>query len=257
MGKCQYTRRDFIKQSVLVGATAPLMGTKLFADEKERTKKSVLIVWGGWEGHEPKQCVDIFAPWLEKQGFDVEVSNTLDSYLDEKNVNSKDLIVQTVTMSPEKEESKRIEALLKAVRNGVGLAGWHGGLGDSFREIPEYQFMVGGQWVAHPGGEVRYEVNIIDHDDPITRGITDFKMYSEQYYMHVDPLNKVLATTTFSGEHAPWIEGVVVPVVWKKMYGKGRVFYSSLGHKAKDFDVHEALEIMKRGMLWACHSLAE
>ncbi len=255
MGKNHWSRRDFIKRSVLVGAAAPLIGKNLFNDKRDKVKKSVLIVWGGWDGHEPKQCADIFAPWLEEQGFDVEISNTLDSYLDEKNLKSKDLIVQTVTMSPEQEESKRIEGLLKAVRNGVGLAGWHGGLGDSYREIPEYQFMVGGQWVAHPGGEVHYEVNIIDHEDPITRGLSDFKMFSEQYYMHVDPLNEVLAATTFNGEHAPWIEGVVMPVVWKKMYGKGRVFYSSLGHKAKDFDVPEALEIMKRGMLWACYSL--
>jgi len=257
MGRKQCSRRDFIKRSVLFGATAPFIGKDLFVDRREKEKKSVLIVWGGWDGHEPKQCADIFAPWLEERGFDVEISNTLDSYLDEQNLNSKDLIVQTVTMSPEKEESERVAGLLRAVRNGVGIAGWHGGLGDSFREIPEYQFMVGGQWVAHPGGEVDYEVNIIDHDDPITRGQPDFKMFSEQYYMHVDPLNEVLATTTFSGEYAPWIEGVVMPVVWKKMFGKGRVFYSSLGHVAKDFDVPEVLEIMKRGMLWACHSLEE
>jgi type 1 glutamine amidotransferase len=117
--------------------------------------------------------------------------------------------------------------------------------------------MVGGQWVAHPGGVIDYEVNIIDHDDPITRGLEDFKMHSEQYYMHVDPLNQVLATTTFSAEHAPWIGGVVMPVVWKKMYGKGRVFYTSLGHVAKDFDVPEAREIVQRGMLWAARALEE
>ena len=257
MGKNQCSRRDFIKQSVLVGAAAPFIGKNLFADKREKTKKSVLIVWGGWDGHEPKQCVDIFAPWLEEQGFDVEISNTLDSYLDEENLNSKDLIIQTITMSPEKGESERIKRLCKAVRNGVGIAGWHGGLGDSFRNIPEYQFMIGGQWVAHPGGEVDYQVNIVDRDDPITRGLSDFEMFSEQYYMHVDPINKVLATATFNGEHAPWIEGVVMPVVWKKMYGKGRVFYSSLGHVAKNFKVPEALEIMKRGMLWACHSLGD
>jgi type 1 glutamine amidotransferase len=255
MKKNQFSRRDFIKQSVLVGATAPFIGKNLFADKRKNTKKSVLFVWGGWPGHEPKQCVDVFAPWLEEQGFDVEISNTLDSYLDEKNLNSKDLIIQTVTMSPEKEESERIEGLLRAVRNGVGIAGWHGGLGDSFREIPEYQFMIGGQFVAHPGGEVEYEVNIIDHDDPITRGLSDFKMFSELYYMHVDPINEVLATTTYNGEHASWSKGAVMPVVWKKMYGKGRVFYSSLGHGAKDFEKPEVLEIMKRGMLWACHSL--
>ncbi len=256
MGIDQFNRRDFIKKSVLAGASLPLAGKVFFAHTGEKTKKSVLMVWGGWDGHEPKQCVDIFVPWLEKQGFDVEISNTLDSYLDEKNLNSKDLIVQAVTMSSEEEESPRLRGLCNAVRNGVGLAGWHGGLADSFRNSPEYQFMVGGQWVSHPGGKIDYKVNIIDHDDTITKGLSDFKMRSEQYYLHVDPINKVLATTTYSGEHAAWIKGVVMPVVWKKMYGKGRVFYSSLGHSAGDFDVPEAQEITKRGMLWASGSKA-
>ena len=134
---------------------------------------------------------------------------------------------------------------------GVGIAGWHGGLGDSFRNNVEYQFMVGGQWVAHPGNIIDYEVNILDHSDPITHGLSDFKMRSEQYYMHVDPAVKVLATTTFTGEHAPWVKGVVMPVAWKKMYGRGRVFYCSLGHVAADFKVIEAREMVKRGMLWA------
>ena len=105
--------------------------------------------------------------------------------------------------------------------------------------------------VAHPGNIIDYEVNIINHDDPITAGLKDFKMHSEQYYMHVDPSNEVLATTTFSGEHAPWIAGTVMPVVWKRMYGAGKVFYSSLGHVARDFDVPEAKEIVRRGMRWA------
>ncbi len=150
------------------------------------------------------------------------------------------------TIAPEQEAG-----LLDAVRSGVGIAGWHGGMGDSFRNNTEYQFMVGGQWVAHPGGIIEYEVNIIKPEDPIVAGLSDFKMHSEQYYMHVDPSNEVLATTTFSGEYCEWIAGTVMPVVWKRRYGKGRVFYSSLGHVAKDFEVPEALEIMKRGMLWA------
>ncbi len=212
-------------------------------------KKKALFVWGGWEGHEPKQCVDIFAPWLEEQGFEVEISHSLDSYLDTEKLKALDLIVHIFTMSEIKPEQEK--GLEEAIKSGVGLAGWHGGLGDAHRSNVEYQFMVGGQWVSHPGGVIPYRVNIIEHDDPITKGLSDFDMNSEQYYMHVDPIVEVLATTTFSGEHAPWIEGVVMPVVWKKMYGKGRVFYTSLGHVAKDFDVPEAREIVKRGLLWA------
>jgi len=163
-----------------------------------------------------------------------------------------DLIVQVWTMGTITREQEK--ALLNAVSNGVGLAGWHGGLADSFRQNTEYQFMIGGQWVAHPGGVIDYEVNIIDHKDPVTKGISDFKMHSEQYYMHVDPNVKVLATTTYNADHADWIDGTVIPVVWKKMYGKGRVFYNSLGHVAVDFNVPEAFEIMKRGILWAAES---
>lgn len=214
-------------------------------------KKKALIVWGGWEGHEPKKCVDIFAPWLKEQGFEVEISDTLDAYLDLEKLKKLDVIVQVWTQGTIKPEQER--NLLEAIKSGVGLAGWHGGLADSFRTETEYQFMVGGQWVAHPGGIIDYEVNIVPEkkNEPIVRGLKDFKMHSEQYYMHVDPGVEVLATTTFSGQYAPWIEGVVMPVVWKKYYGKGRVFYCSLGHVAADFDVPEAREIVKRGILWA------
>lgn len=211
--------------------------------------KSALFVWGGWEGHEPKQCVDIFAPYLEEQGYDVEISDTLDTYLDPEKMRSKNLIVQVVTMSTITKEQEK--GLLDAIESGVGYAGWHGGMADAFRNNTKYQFMVGGQWVAHPGNIIDYEVNIINHDDPITAGLPDFKMHSEQYYLHVDPSNEVLATTTFSGEHTPWIQGCVMPVVWKRHWGAGKVFYCSLGHVAKDFDVPEAREIVNRGLLWA------
>jgi type 1 glutamine amidotransferase len=210
------------------------------------------LVWGGWDGHEPKKCADIFAPWMKSQGAEVQIYNTLDAYLDEDMMKSVDLIVQIWTMGTITGDQEK--ALLKAVRGGVGLAGWHGGLCDSFRQNVGYQFMTGGQWVAHPGGVIDYTVNITNHDDPVTRGIQDFNMHSEQYFMHVDPNMKVLATTTFSDDHAFWIDGCVIPVVWKKMYGNGRVFYNSLGHKAVDFKVPEALEITKRGIIWASES---
>ena len=124
-------------------------------------------------------------------------------------------------------------------------------IADAFRNSTNYQFMVGGQWVAHPGNIIDYTVNITDHDDPITAGLADFAMHSEQYYMHVDPANEVLATTTFTGQYCSWIDGVVMPVVWKRRWGAGRIFYASVGHVAADFDVPEAKEIVRRGLLWA------
>ncbi len=214
--------------------------------------KKVLFVYGGWEGHDPEPCRDLFVPWMRSEGADVTVSDNLDIYLDEPLMESLDLVVQIWTMGQITKEQEK--GLLTIIKNGAGLAGWHGGIGDSFRNNVEYQFMVGGQWVSHPGGVIDYSVKIIDHADPVTRGLNDFAMHSEQYYMHVDPNMKVMATTKFSGEHAPWIDGCTMPVVWKKVYGKGRVFYSSLGHVIADFDVHEVLEIQKRGIRWAAES---
>ena len=150
------------------------------------------------------------------------------------------------TIAPEQERG-----LLETVKSGVGLAGWHGGLSDAFRNNTEYEFMVGGAWAAHPGGVIDYTVNIAKRDDPITKGLADFRMHSEQYYMLVDPNAEVLATTTFTGQYAPWINGTVMPVAWKKLYGKGRVFHLSVGHVAADFSVSEAKQIMQRGLLWA------
>lgn len=212
--------------------------------------KKALIVWGGWEGHEPKQCADFFIPFLKDSGYDVVVSDTLEIYSDAAAMRFLNLIVPIWTMGTITGEQEK--GLLKAVEQGVGIAGWHGGMADSFRNNPGYQFMVGGQWVAHPDGIREYQVKIIDRQDPITAGVQDFKIKSEQYYMHVDPSNLVLAVTAFQGiKSAPWIEGCVMPVVWKRQYGRGRVFYNSLGHVRSDFDVPEAAIIMRRGMLWA------
>jgi len=212
-------------------------------------KRKALMVWGGWEGHEPQKCVGIFAPLLEQAGFEVRISDTLDVYLEKEYLESLSLIVPVWTMGAIGKE--QLQGLLGAVRGGVGLGGWHGGMADSFRQETEYQFMVGGQWVAHPGNIIDYRVQITRPEDPIVEGIGEFAMRSEQYYLHVDPSNEVLATTTFTGEHAAWIDGTVMPVVWKRRYGSGRVFYSSLGHVASDFQVAEAKEITRRGLLWA------
>lgn len=211
--------------------------------------KKALFVVGGWLGHTPFESANVFAGLLREAGYEVEISSTLDSYLDVEKLRGLDLIVPTWTM--DKISDEQCKGLMQAVESGVGVGGWHGTMADSFRESTNYQFMVGGQWVAHPGNIIDYRVHITRHDHPITEGLADFQMHSEQYYMHVDPSNEVLATTTFSGEHTPWINGTVMPVVWTRRWGQGRVFYSSLGHVVQDFNVPEAREITRRGLLWA------
>ncbi|WP_196259001.1 ThuA domain-containing protein [Pelagibacterium limicola] len=210
--------------------------------------RKALVAWGGWDGHEPEQGAAIVRDFLAEDGFDVSVRQGTAAFADE-NLGAFDLIVPILTMLPIQKEE--LANLLDAVRNGSGIGGYHGGMGDAFRQEPEYQFMCGGQWVAHPGNVIDYHVDVTEPEDPIMEGISRFPYRSEQYYMHVDPSNEVLATTTFTGEHAEWIDGVTMPVVWKRRYGKGRVFFSSLGHVASEFAVPEMKTILRRGLNWA------
>ena len=208
--------------------------------------KQALIVQGGWDGHYPHETSQIMAEALRGEGFEVEVADTLDALRDVEALKRLSLIVPQWTMGHI--QADQISPLLEAVRSGVGLAGIHGGMGDAFREQTEYQFAVGGQWVAHPGGIVSYWVHIGDDPSPITAGLEGFEVTSEQYYMHVDPAIRALATTTFTGV-AP--EPVVMPVTWTKTYGEGRVFYCSLGHTPDVLAMPPVLTMVTRGMLWA------
>lgn len=216
-----------------------------------KTSKRALVVWGGWDGHKPEESVNLFVPFLRDHGFDVEVVNTLAVYADKERMKGLDLIVQSWTMDTLTGEQEH--GLLSTIESGTGFAGWHGGMGDAFRSSPHYQFMVGGQFVSHPGGGVDYTVQISNQEDPISADLPDFKLHSEQYYLHVDPSNEVLATTTFSGEHHAWIDGNVIPVAWKRIWGRGRVFYASYGHNLEDFDAPSARQLVERGLLWAAN----
>ena len=214
------------------------------------TGKKILFVDGGWEGHHPEACRDLYVPWLKSVGAEVVVSNSLDAYADSSLMQSLDLIIQTSTMGEISETQLR--GLLTAVRNDTGFAGWHGGIVDAFRGTPDYHFMTGGQFVAHPGDLIDYTVHVTKPNDPVMQGVKDFTVHTEQYYMHFDPSVDVLATTEFSGEHVAWLKGVVMPVIWKKTYGKGRVFFNAIGHRMEDHHVPEFETTMKRGILWAC-----
>ena len=218
--------------------------------------KKALIVWGGWNGHQPDQVAAIYDDALKSNGFDVEVSDTLDAYLDEDKLKSLDLIVPVWTMG--KITNEQLKPLLNAVKSGVGLSGCHGGMCDSFRDATEYQFMTGGQWVAHPGNDgVEYTVRITEPSHFITQGSpAEFPVKSEQYYMHVDPAAKVLAVTRFPTADGPHVKNgpFDMPVVWTKYYGEGRVSYVSLGHHADIVAQSDVLRLCTRAALWAAHA---
>lgn len=213
--------------------------------------KKALIVYGGWEGHDPTGVSNLFFDILKEENFDVTLSDSQDSFLGDLNVY--DLIIPIWTMGTIASEAEK--NVCEAVANGTGIAGCHGGMCDAFRNSTDWQFMTGSQWVAHPGNDsVTYKVEIDKTtDSPIVAGIDDFMVTSEQYYIHVDPAVKVLATTTFPTVDGPHAANgkVAVPVVYTKRWGKGKVFYNSLGHTSKVFQIPEAKELMRRGFLFA------
>ncbi|HWE61707.1 MAG TPA: ThuA domain-containing protein [Chloroflexota bacterium] len=236
--------------------------------------KTALIVQGGWPGHRPQQVAEILAAQLKANAFSVEVADSLERLV--TGAGGVDLLVLNwhggtpmqeqlsallaTRGTPAQERAALLEAgdrlqwgtvtqpqlaaLLAAVKGGVGLAGMHAGMGDAFRNEVEYQFMIGGQWVAHPGDDgVSYEVRIVDRQHPITAGVEDFTVVSEQYYMHIDPAIHTLATTQFGD--------LAMPVAWTTRYGAGNVFYSSLGHTPDIVRLPGALALMTQGMVWA------
>jgi type 1 glutamine amidotransferase len=210
--------------------------------------RRALVVWGGWDGHEPEQGAAVVAGLLREDGFEVRVEADIEAFADPA-IAGCSLIVPVITRA--RISVAALANLVAAVQGGAGLAGYHGGLVASFREPFAFHFMCGGQLVGHPGGIIRYRVSVTQPDDPVMAGIGDFDYVSEQYYLHVDPAVQVLATTTFTGAHAPWTQGVVMPVAWKKRYGAGRVFYSALGHVAAELERPQPRAMLRRGLLWA------
>jgi type 1 glutamine amidotransferase len=221
------------------------------------TLRRALVVRGGWEGHSPVDATDRFVPFLRDRGFVVETSETLDSYLDADLLAATDLVVQCWTMGEISPEQRA--GLCAAVQAGTGIAGWHGGIADAFRADLDYNFMIGGQFICHPGDPddsqfTDYEVRVLPSraEHPIVAGIERISLHTEQYYVHADPSVDVLATTTFEPHpEFPWIGGATMPVVWTKPWGVGRVFVCTVGHKLDDLDTPDIRTMIERGLLWA------
>lgn len=214
--------------------------------------KKALVFYGGWNGHEPDLVAAYIGKLLEAKGLEVKVTDDMSCLEDEAYVASLHVIVPVVTM--DKISNEQVNSISEAVAAGVGLVGCHGGMCDAFREIVLWQFITGGNWVSHPGGDgVDYMVEIKNSTSPLVEGMKDFAVKSEHYYLHVDPAVEVLATTRFPLVH--WYhssnKAVDMPVVWTKKWGHGRVWYTSLGHHADIVQMPEVTELISRGLDWA------
>ncbi|MGP5265982.1 ThuA domain-containing protein [Brachybacterium alimentarium] len=228
------------------------------------TTRTVLVVRGGWDGHQPIEATDLFIPFLEENGFSVRIEESPAVYADAEYMATVDLIVQCNTMSTiEKEE---FEGLRDAVEAGTGLAGWHGGIADSYRNNSDYLTLIGGQFGCHPGkhpdertGEqsdnyVPYTVDMLPAaaEHPITRGIGDFDLVTEQYWVLSDDYIDVLATTTQKVRAwDPWHRPITSPAIWTRQWGEGRIFVSTPGHRVEVLEDPNVRTVIERGMLWA------
>ncbi|WP_103338503.1 ThuA domain-containing protein [Amycolatopsis sp. CA-126428] len=211
-----------------------------------------LVVRGGWEGHQPTETTDLFVPFLEANGFDVELHDTLEVYTDQALLANTALIVQC--WSTGELSRPQLEGLLTAVAAGTGFAGWHGGVVGTFRGSLDYLRLVGGQFVAHPGDFVEHEVVVRPErrDHPVVEGLDHLALNTEQYWVLSDSASDVLATTTIAaGPSTPWPAPVTVPAVWTRRWGAGRIFVSTIGHHLPDLLVPEVRLLTGRGLLWA------
>ena len=223
-----------------------------------------LIVRGGWDGHQPVETTNLFAHFLQENGFEVQIEESSKVYANASVMDDIDLIVQANTMNSI--EQDELKGLVSAVTSGTGLAGWHGGIADSYRNSPSYLHMIGGQFAHHPAvspelrrGEqsdnyIPYTINIVPErrSHPIVESIDDFDLITEQYWVLTDSLSDVLATTTIAArEFDHWHQPVTCPAVWTRQWGKGRVFVSTPGHRLEVVENPSVRTIIERGLLWA------
>ncbi|MCA0756278.1 ThuA domain-containing protein [Paenibacillus sp. N4] len=209
--------------------------------------KRALIVTGGPEFHQPQEIGALLAWLLGREGFEVEQYGSWDVFDDKEKIAGLDLIVPNYTGGTI--TASQLDNFLAAVEGGTGVAGLHGGMGDALPGEQRYQLMVGGVFTAHPGN--RFTVIFTDKNHYITRGLPDFTIETEHYYMLIDPSIHVLATSYY-GVHQPQVwRPTFMPVIWVKGYGRGRVYYNALGHTADIVKLPEVLTLMQRGMLWA------
>ena len=235
------------------------------------TTRNALIVRGGWDGHRPVEATEIFLPFLAASGYNIRVEESPEVYADGATMAATDLIVQCVTMSEISRD--QVQGLRAAVEAGTGFTGWHGGIADSYRASSDYLQLVGGQFATHPSRNpellvedspennyLRYTVEMTElgRQHPITEGIEDFELTTEQYWVLHDDLSDVLATTTHPTQPwHPWHRPIISPAIWTRLWGRGRIVVTTPGHSPDILEHPSVRKVIERGMLWATRTASE
>ena len=209
------------------------------APADEAKVKTLLLVGG--TVHDWKGIGDVVEKTLQDAGkFDVtRVNNDLDAFLPEK-IKPYKLVVFYWTLGELTAEQK--QGILGHISQGNGFVTFHSGA-DSFRGDRDWHDFVGGHFVTHPRYR-QYQVSITTEKHPISQGIDEFMTTDEQYILDYE---KDKMTVLGNGLY----QGQLMPALWVKPHGKGRVFYNSGGHDSKATAQPMFQKLLVRGCLWA------
>jgi uncharacterized protein len=155
------------------------------------------------------------------------------------------------------------QAFRRYIENGGGFVGIHGAGGDPRYEWRWYvDTLIGAQFKGHPLNPQfqRAVIHIEDPNDVTMKGLpTEWSRVDEWYSFEKSPRGKgvkVLATLDERTYHPKmlWKDismGADHPIIWKHCVGKGRVFYSALGHSARTYSEPLHLKELENAIGWA------
>jgi len=185
---------------------------------------------------------------LEKDGrFQVEVATDPDVLADAKLLDFDLLVLHFKNYAPLPREEQARANLLKYLAAGKGLALIHFASG-AFEDWPQFADIAGKVWDRKTSHDPRgpFTVHIINHDHPITHGMSDFATDDELYVCLVGskPV-EVLATARSKRT------GKDHPLAFVHQCGSARVFHTPLGHDVKALEMPGAEQLIVRGCAWS------
>jgi type 1 glutamine amidotransferase len=143
------------------------------------------------------------------------------------------------------------QTLLKAISDGKGFLGIHSATDtwDHSSGVDPYVAMIGGQFVTHKQQE-KCKILAVDHDWAPAKGLEDFEMWEEWYILQnlAPDMHVLLVQDTKSMKQTEYNQRPIYPETWARMHGKGRVFYTSMGHRS---GVDEQKDKGHHGNVWA------